>query len=233
VRSTIAPIEGQQRTALFELAALLGRTPADAPLEIESCSMPPHLVALIPVGDGSALLKRRPDIRQAERRLAAATAEIGVATADLYPTVRLAGFYGGAATQVSELNTNVGRVWGVGPTVSWTFPNMAGPRARVRETNANQAAALASFDAVVLTALKETQQALAQYGAELDTRQALADAQQKIHVAYRIAHDQFLAGALSNLDLLTTEQTLVAVDAAVASSDAALVQYQIAVFKAL
>jgi hypothetical protein len=69
-----------------------------APNDLEACVTPPRLVALIPVGDGSALIKRRPDVRQAERRLAAATAEIGVATADLYPTIRLVGLYGGAAS---------------------------------------------------------------------------------------------------------------------------------------
>jgi outer membrane protein TolC len=110
---------------------------------------------------------------------------------------------------------------------------MAAPRARVHQAKAEQAAALASFDAVVLTALKETEQALVRYSAALDNRRALADAQDKVHTAFGIAHDQFRAGALSNLDLLTTEQSLIAVDAAVASSDAALVQDQIAVFKAL
>jgi outer membrane protein TolC len=110
---------------------------------------------------------------------------------------------------------------------------MAGPRARVRQAKAGQSAALASFDAVVLTALKETEQALTLYSAALANRQSLVDAQGKIHEAFRIAHDQFLAGSISNLDLLTTEQSLVALDAAVASSDAVLVQEQIAVFKAL
>jgi outer membrane protein TolC len=188
---------------------------------------------LIPVGDGAALLRRRPDVRQAERRLAAATANIGVATADLYPTIRLAGLYGGAATELSQLNNNIGRTWGVGPEISWSFPNMAGPRARVRQAKAAQAAALASFDAVVLSALKETEQALSFYGAALDNRQSLVEARDQIHTAFRIAHDGFLAGSLSNLDLLTTEQTLVTLDAAVAASDASLVQDQIAVFKAL
>ena len=146
--------------------------------------MPPRLVALIPVGDGSELIKRRPDVRQADRRLAAATAEIGVTTAELYPTIRLVGLYGGAAVQLSQLNTNVGRTWGVGPSISWTFPNMAAPRARVRQAKAEQAAALASFDGVVLTALKETEQALAVYSAALDNRQALGDAQDKVHTAF-------------------------------------------------
>jgi NodT family efflux transporter outer membrane factor (OMF) lipoprotein len=233
VRSSIPELEGQRRAALFELTAVLGRTPAEAPNDLEACVTPPHLVALIPVGDGSALIKRRPDVRQAERRLAAATAEIGVATADLYPTIRLVGLYGGAASQLSQLNNNIGRTWGVGPSITWAFPNMAGPRARVRQAKAAQAAALASFDSVVLTALKETEQALALYSAALDNRQSLGDARDKVHAAFGMAHDQFLAGSLSNLDLLTTEQSLVAVDAAVASSDAALVQDQIAVFKAL
>ena len=233
VRSTIPELEGKRRATLFELTALLGRAPAQAPNDLASCSKPPHLVALIPVGDGAELIKRRPDVRQADRRLAAATAKIGVATADLYPTIRLVGIYGGSAVQLSQLNTNEGRTWGVGPSISWTFPNMAAPRARVRQAKAEQAAALASFDGVVLTALKETEQALALYRAALDNRQALGDAQDKIHTAFGFAQNQFAAGALSNLELLTTEQSLVAVDAAVASSDAALVQDQIAIFKAL
>ena len=233
VRAAIPELEGQRRAELFELSAVLGRTPAQAPNELMSCLTPPHLAALIPVGDGTELIKRRPDVRQADRRLAVATAEIGVATADLYPTIRLVGLYGGEAIALSQLNNNIGRTWGVGPSISWTFPNMAAPRARVRQAKAEQSSALASFDGVVLTALKETEQALAAYSAALDTRQALGDAQDKVHSAYGFAQDEFRAGALSNLDLLTTEQSLVAVDAAVASSDAALVQDQIAVFKAL
>ena len=156
-----------------------------------------------------------------------------MATADLYPSIRLVGLYGGAATELSQLNTNIGRTWGVGPSISWTFPNMAAPRARVRQAKAAQAAALASFDSVVLTALKETEQALAMYSAALDNRQSLDEARNKIHQAFGIARDGFAAGSISNLDLLTTEQSLIALDAAVASSDAALVQDQIAVFKAL
>ena len=96
-----------------------------------------------------------------------------------------------------------------------------------------QAAALASFDSVVLGALNETEQALSLYGAALDNRQALGDAQARIHAAFGMAHDQFLAGAVSSLDVLTTEQSLVAIDASVASSDAAMVLDQIALFKAL
>jgi outer membrane protein TolC len=86
---------------------------------------------------------------------------------------------------------------------------------------------------VILTALKETEQSLATYGAALDRRQALADAQDKAHREFTMAKDQVLAGSLSSLDLLTTEQSLIAVDEAVAATDATLVQDQIALFKAL
>src|SRR5262249_14052497 len=233
VRSSIPPLEGQRRSALFQLAALLGRAPSMAPLEVNDCVTPPHLADLIPVGDGASLLKRRPDVRLADRRIAAATARIGVATADLYPKITLKGLFGSVTAELSEFTSADARTWGVGPSISWTFPNMAGPRARVRAAKAGTAAALANFGSVVLQALKEVEQALSIYGSELDRRQALTEAQDRAHKAFDIAHDQFLAGSVSSLDLLTAEQSLVAADAAVASSDAALIQDQIAVFRAL
>jgi NodT family efflux transporter outer membrane factor (OMF) lipoprotein len=233
VGATIPPLEGERRAEIFELAALLGRTPTRAPRGPEACVAPPHLASLIPVGDGRVLLRRRPDIREAERRLAAATADIGVTTADLYPSIHLLGFYGGAASQVSRLTSNLGTIWGVGPSISWTFPNQAGPRARVRQARAYQAAALAHFDSVVLRALKETEQALSAYATALERRQALAAAQQQIHRSFEIARDEYAAGASSYLELLTTEESLVAIDAQVASSDAELIGLQIDLFQAL
>jgi multidrug efflux system outer membrane protein len=233
VRASIPPLLGQRQAARFQLAALLGRTPAHTPTDVDACVTPPHLDALIPIGDGAALLKRRPDVRQAEWRVAGATARIGVAAADLYPRISLTGFYGGVSTQFDQLTTNAARAWGVGPSISWSFPNQSLPRARVAQAKAAAAAALAGFDSVVLQALKETEQSLATYGAELDRRQALADAQDSAQKAFDLAHEQFVAGSLTNLELLITEQSLVAADAAVAASDAALVQDQVAVFKAL
>jgi NodT family efflux transporter outer membrane factor (OMF) lipoprotein len=233
VGAAVPVLEGQRRVALFELTALLGRTPQAAPHELEDCKTPPQLSDPIPVGDGAMLIRRRPDLRQAERQLAVATAQIGVATADLYPSIRLVGLYGGIAAQTSQLNTSVGRTWGIGPSVSWSFPNMAGPRARVRQAKAAQAAALASFDGVVLTALKEVEQSLSLYGAALANRQALVEARDRIHTAFGIAAAEFGAGSVSSLDLLTTEQSLVSLDAAVAAADGAVIQNQIAVFKAL
>jgi outer membrane protein TolC len=110
---------------------------------------------------------------------------------------------------------------------------VAGSGQVVEQVERDPALAVAAFDSVVLTALKETEQALAEYSAALDRRQALADAQGEIHRSFDIAHDEYAAGSVSNLDLLTTEQSLVALDAAVASSDTSLIELQIDVFKAL
>lgn len=233
VKAQIPPLEGQRRAALFQLGAMLGRTPAHAPTEALDCVSPPHIDGLIPVGDGTALIKRRPDVRLADRRLAGALARVGVAEADLYPRITLTGFYGGVATTPEQLTQNAGLAWGVGPKISWAFPNQAAPRAKVRMAKAGADAALDQFDSAVLQALKETEQALSTYGAELDRRQALAEAQERAQKAFDIAHDQYLAGSIGDLDLLVAEQTLVAADAATAASDAALTQDQIALFKAL
>jgi NodT family efflux transporter outer membrane factor (OMF) lipoprotein len=233
VRAAIPPLEGQRRAALFQLAALLGRTPSRAPVEAEACVTPPRLTALIPVGDGAALIARRPDVRLADRRLAAATARVGVAMADLYPRVSLTGLYGAVGSDTSDLTAERGLTWGVGPKISWSFPNQAAPRARIRQARAGLEVALAGFDSAVLQALKESEQALAAYGADLDRREALAEARDKADRAFAIAHGEYLAGSIPDLDLLTAEQSLVAADAAVAASDSALVQDQVAVFKAL
>ena len=233
VRASIAPLEGQRRSAYFELAALLGKTPSYAPAEALSCVTAPRLPGLIPIGDGAGLLRRRPDIREADRRLAAATERVGVATADLYPRISLTGAYGGAGGSPNSLISERGLIWGAGPAISWDFPIQATPRARIHAAKASAQGALDTFDSTVLRALKETEQALATYSAELDHRQALADAQDNERRAFDAARSGLDAGAVSSLDLLTTEQSLVAADAAVAASDTALAQDQIAVFKAL
>ena len=172
-------------------------------------------------------------MRLADRRLAAATARIGVATADLYPRISLIGFLGGASSQPESLAALRGLTWGLGPTVSWSFPNQAEVRARIHKANAGADVALARFDSTVLQALREIEASLAAYSSELEHHEALVDAQAKAHRAFGMAHDQFVAGSASTLDVLIAEQTLVAADAAVAQSDAAVIQDQIAVFKAL
>ena len=232
-RATLAPLQGQRQAALFELADLLGETPQNAPVAVLQCVTAPNLTVVMPVGDGAAMLQRRPDIREADRKFAAALSDQGVATADLFPRVTLTGLYGGAAGQPHNLFSNGGLTWGIGPQISWSFPNLAAPLAVLAQSKANVRAALWSFNTVTLQALSETEQALSIYGAELNHHAALVEAQSEAKHAYALAQDSFNAGQISTLDVLTSEQTVVNADAAVAGSDAALVQDQIAVFKAL
>jgi len=233
VQATLPPLRGERRAALFELTALLGRTPSAAPDAVQSCVVTPHLSSRVPIGDGTLLLRRRPDVREAERQLAAATAQIGVATADLFPRISLTGFYGGASDQIGQLGTNNGLAWGAGPGISWAFPNLGGPLAQIHRAKSAAAAALAHFDAVVLQALKETEQALSRYRAELDHHQELLVLRASSRRAVELARSQYAAGAVSDLDVLTSEQTLLAADAMVAASDSDLVEDQISLFKAL
>jgi len=217
-------LQGQRRAALFQLAALLGRTPVkrtEGPRELRGrrrCS-----ARLIPVGDGAALLKRRPDVRQAERLLAAATARIGIATADLYPRISLVGFlWRRSGRHHPSSRRNQGADLGNRPQASaGAFPNQALPRARGAPGQV-QARPLPwrGFDSVVLNALKETETvARPLWGRARQPSGAGPMRKSRAHTAFTMAHDQFLAGSLSSLDLLTTEQALVAADAAVAASD--------------
>ena len=232
-RAVVPTLEGQRRAALFELAALLGRTPAEVPADAAACATSPRIIQALPVGDGAALLRRRPDVREAERNVAAATARIGVATADLYPTISLNGAVNSAAGSLSSLGSANAISYALGPLLTWSFPNILAAKAHIRETTAQTSAAIASFDSTVLTALRDTETALTTYGAELNRHAALVSATDNANRAFVLAQTQNRAGSLSFLDLLTAETTLVTADQQLAQSDQAISNDQVAVFQAL
>jgi NodT family efflux transporter outer membrane factor (OMF) lipoprotein len=232
-RAQVPVAEGQRRAALFQLAVLTGRTPETVIAEADACRAPPRLSQPIPVGDGAGMLRRRPDVREAERTLAAATARIGVATAGLYPTVTLGGALNSAAQTLGGLGQYRNVSFGVGPLISWTFPNTLVAQAQIQQARAAASGALAGFNGAVLNALKETEQALSAYGTELDRHAALQTARDQSAEALRLAQVRFRAGGASFLDVLDSQRTLVSADAALAASDQLLVSDQISLFKAL
>ncbi len=232
-KAAIAPLEGQRRSSLFQLAVLTGRPPETVLAQADACRSPPQLTQPVPVGDGAGLLRRRPDVRQAERTLGAATARIGVAVANLYPTVTLGGSVASAAPTVNGLGRYQAVAFGVGPLISWSFPNTLVAQAQIAQARAQASGALAGFNGVVLNALKETEQALTAYGAELDHHAALLTARDQAAEAQRFAQIRFQAGRASFLDVLDAQRTLVGADAALSASDAALVSDQVTVFKTL
>ncbi|WP_218508365.1 TolC family protein [Variovorax sp. dw_308] len=230
-RSQLPAFEGRRQAALFELAALLGRVPAEAPFEVAQGSTTARLPMPLPTGDGAALLARRPDVRQAERRLAAATTRIGVATAALYPRVSLGASLGFANNEVLRSSNAVS--FAIGPLISWSFPDQAVARARIAQSDAAAAAALANFDGTVLRALKEVEQAITACNAETQRRASLADAEAHAADAYRLSGIRRREGALSQLDLLTVEQTLLVARAVLAAADTRIIDSQVSLFKAL
>ncbi|OZI76016.1 efflux transporter outer membrane subunit [Bordetella genomosp. 2] len=232
LQAELPPFQASQRTALYRLAALTGRAPAEMPAALLQCERPPRLDQPIPVGDGAALLRRRPDIRQAERSLAAATARIGVATAALYPTITL-GLSGGSAGPAAMLGERGTFSWSVGPLISWTLPNTGVAQARIAQARASAGAALARFDAAVLGALRETESALVTYARQLDRDAALRAARDQSALAARQAGQLFRAGKTDYLTVLDAQRTLAANESALAASQAALSDDQIALFLAL
>ncbi|MBO9580132.1 MAG: efflux transporter outer membrane subunit [Sphingobium sp.] len=228
----IPALEAERQAALFRLATLTGRTPAQLPEIAAQRSIGLEVTQAIPVGDGAALLARRPDIRAAERRLAGDTARIGVATADLYPKISLGGSVGSTGPNIADA-FGVGPLrWLLGPLISWNL-NPSATRARIAGAKADSQAALATFDGTVLNALQETETALSTYARTLDRRRSLLSARNFAEQAAKIARAQQKEGAIDGLQLLDTERTFSEAEAALALQDSLVSAAQIDLFRAL
>ncbi|WP_059410564.1 efflux transporter outer membrane subunit [Cupriavidus basilensis] len=231
LRANLPRFKAEQDGAAYRLAVMLGKPPTAESRAEYACHEEPRLTQPLPVGDGAALLKRRPDVRQAERELAAATAKIGVATADLYPSIRI-----GASTGLSGILDHLGQGqtahWTVGPLITWNLPTN-GTRARIHGTEAGAEAALAHFDGVVLKALRETQTALSSYTRELERAGALRDARDKASEAARQNRQLYQAGRSPYLSSLDADRTLASTEAQLAAAQSQVALDQISLFLAL
>ncbi|MEG3179506.1 TolC family protein [Sphingomonas sp. LT1P40] len=232
-RAQVPSFEAERRAALYALATLTGKPPAELDAQADRCAVTPGVSALIPVGDGQALLARRPDVRQAERTLAADTARVGVATAALYPSITLGGSVSLGAQNIGDLGKSSSFNFSLGPLLSWSFPNVTAARARVRQAEAGAEGSLAAFDGTVLTALREVEQALARYSGEIERNVALRRADTAATNAARIAILRFEAGRDALLLRIDAERERAASRSALAQSNAALAEAQVALFKAL
>ncbi|MEE4453258.1 efflux transporter outer membrane subunit [Novosphingobium resinovorum] len=231
-RASLPAFVAKRQGALFLLATLLGRAPADYPQDVASCSVLPRLAQPMPVGDGAALIRRRPDIRQAERTIAGDTARIGVAVADLYPSVSI-----GAGVASSGQLQNLGKSdsfgFSLGPLLSWSFPNRPVVKAKIDAAKAQVDVDLAKFDATVLSALQGTETALETYARDRDKAASLGRASDSAGISEGQAAKLFRFGRSDFLDLLSAQGSLASARVSHAAAEAALVDDQIAVFLAL
>ncbi|MBV2134055.1 efflux transporter outer membrane subunit [Pseudomonas sp. MAP12] len=231
LRAQLPPYEAKKASALYALAALLGRTPGDLPAGVAACKHAPQLAAALPTGDGAALLKRRPDIRAAERELAAATAEIGVATAALYPEISLGANFGYTG-MTEHMGSAITREWALMPSISWHIPTKV-DHARIRATEAGADAALARFDGVVLAALRETQTLLSHYAHNLKRSQSLRQARDAARAGAEYNRRLYREGRMPYLDSLDADRTLAEAEAALAAAQAQLSTDQVNLFLSL
>jgi NodT family efflux transporter outer membrane factor (OMF) lipoprotein len=232
LQAGLPPLLAQRQAALYQLAVWMGELPQQLPAALADCAQPPQLAQLIPVGDGAQLLRRRPDVRQAERALAAATARIGVATADFYPKITL-GLSASSAGRLADLGRSDTLGWSLGPLISWSLPQTGLAQARLERAEAVARGALANFDRTVLAALRETETVLSAYAQQLDRHAALQAASRAASDSARQARQLYQGGRSPYLEVLDAERNQAAAQAALTASGAQLVQLQLDLFLAL
>ena len=231
LRASLPALTARQARGLYRLATLAGQPPESFDPAIKACRTPLEMSAPLPVGDGAGLLRRRPDVRAAERRLAAATAQIGVDMAALYPTVTLGASIGSTGA-LKDFGGPLTRRYSIGPSISW-HANQSVPRARVSASKAEAKAELARFDGAVLNALQETKSALTVYARDLDQQASLEGRRGRAVKLAEAAHRLKAGGRLGAIGVLEADRAVAAADQAIAVNRTQISQDQIGVFLAL
>jgi outer membrane protein, multidrug efflux system len=234
--ATIPPLEAAEKQAGYRLAVLIAERPGQLDEELRPAVVATYAKAL-PVGDTTLLLRRRPDVRAAERQLAAATARVGVATADLFPRVNVTGFVGFLSGDVGRLfgtgaNDNA-RAWSITPTVSWAAFDLGSVRARLRASQAQSDAAAANYEKVVLTALEDTENSFVAYSSGQAQLKSLNDQAQASRRAAELAEIQYREGVADFLVLLDAQRTQLDAEDSVAQAETAVNVSVVAIYKAL
>jgi NodT family efflux transporter outer membrane factor (OMF) lipoprotein len=181
----------------------------------------------------SELLRRRPDIRRAERQLAAAVARVGSATADLFPRFSLTGSLGLQSSKFTNLFEWGSRFWSIGPSISWPIFDAGRIRGNIAVQNAREEQAVATYEQSVLTALQEVEDALVNYAKEESRRRTLADAADANRRAVDLANQLYAAGRTDFLSVLQAQRDLFASQDALIQSTRTVSTNLITLYKSL
>jgi multidrug efflux system outer membrane protein len=231
--ATIAPLQAAIARSMHRLAVLTGREPnALAELLTPVRDLPP-LPQIVAVADPAELLRRRPDIRVAERSLAAATARVGVAVGDLFPKVTFNGSFGYAGPTLNSLGGADTKTFLIGPSITWAAFDLGRVRARIAGARAADEAALAGYQKTVLTALEETENALIEHARARDRLVNLTQAATSSRTAAQIARARYEGGMVSFLEVLDAERTQLEAEDQLAESRTETATSLIALYKAL
>lgn len=223
-----------EKRAGHRLAVLVGVRPGELDALLVPTREPvrPRAEALA-IGEAGDLLRRRPDVQAAERRLAADTARVGVATADLFPRVSVTGFVGFLSGDLSSLGDGGSRAWSVAPTVTWPGLDIGGARARLRAQQSRTDATLASYDQTVLRALEDLENALVAYRQQQAQVRSLTDQAAASRRAADLARIQYKEGGIDFLVLLDSERTQLAAEDSLSIAETGVNTSVVAIYKAL
>ena len=231
-RSQLPAYQAAEKLAIHALSVLLGKQPGKLTPWLQRPGSIPESTNLAEADLPSELLRRRPDIRRAERQLAAASAQIGVATAELYPKFNLAAFIGLQNTDISDF-TALGKAWSMGSTLTTPIFNWGKLQANISSKQAQHEQMLLAYQAVVLNAFKEVEDGLVAYQHEQTRRTSLAEAVEASRLAVALANERYHKGMAAFLDVLVSERSLYQAQASLVESDAAVSAKLVAVYKAL
>jgi multidrug efflux system outer membrane protein len=230
--ASIPSLEASIATTVYRLSVLTGRQP-NALSDKLAAQPAPELPPLNSIGTPEQLLRRRPDVRVAERRLAGATARVGVAMGDLFPKVTLNGSIGYEAPTFGVLGTGDSRFFSIGPSITWAAFDLGRVRARIGEAKAETDAALSSYEGAVLNALEDTEGALLSYGRSQTRRDALKVAAAASDKASDLARRRFEGGLIDFLEVLDAERTSLSAELLLSQSRTDAATSLVAVYKAL
>jgi NodT family efflux transporter outer membrane factor (OMF) lipoprotein len=219
--------------SIHRLGVLLGQQPGTLVAELTGTMPIPAAPPQVPVGLPSQLLLRRPDVQQAERQLAAATASIGVAKADLFPKFYLTGVAGFESVSASDWFTAGSRFWSAGPTVQWRIFDAGRIRANIKVQNARQEQALAAYEQTTLTAFEDVENGLVAYANEQIRRQSLEDAVASSRKSLDLANKLYASGLTDFLHVLDAERSLYQAQDALVQSDRTVSTDVVALYKSL
>lgn len=232
-QSQIPALEDLAKRSMHRLGVLLGTEPGALLSELSERTTIPALPHNVHVDLPSDLLRRRPDIRSAERQLAAATANIGVAVADLFPTFLLSGTFGRQGVDFSDLSLGANKFWSFGSTIQWPLFQGGRIRANIKVQNARQEQALGLYERTVLIALEDLENALVSYSNEQVRNSSLAEAVQSDLQTVTLSRDLYTQGLTDFLTVLDAERSLYADQDQLVQSEQTVVTNLIALYKAL
>jgi multidrug efflux system outer membrane protein len=232
-RAEVPTLESSIQMAMHRLEVLAGYQPGALHAELAQASPIPAQPPLVPVGLPSELLLRRPDVRTAERQLAAATANIGVAKADLFPKFYLNGAAGFQSVSASDWFAGGSKFWSLGPTLQWRIFDAGHIRANIKVQNARQEESLANYERTVLTAFEEVENGLVLYAKEQVRRRSLQDAVESSQKSLETANKLYASGLADFLQVLDAERSLYLAQDALAQSDQTISGNLISLYKSL